>query len=145
MLTPKAPGAPASPDERRLSRLYRALGAADRHALIAFAEFLAHRDHPATTPAAPQEPRPLPRPEGETVIAAIRRLSLSYPMLDRAPMLHETSALMSAHVLQGRAAGEVIDALEALFERQYQGYRARTLGEGAAPQDSVPPTPGEPR
>lgn len=128
MLTPKHLAAPASPEERRLTRLYRSLGDADRHTLMAFAEFLTRGERPAPAPAPPRDPTPLPRPEGETVIAAIRRLSLTYSMLDRAPMLHETSALMSAHVLQGRNAAEVIDALEALFERQYQDYRARALG-----------------
>jgi hypothetical protein len=133
MFTPKHRVAAASPEERRLTRLYRALGEVDRHALIAFAEFLARGERPAPAPEPPREPNPLPRPQGETVIAAIRRLSLTYAMLDRGPMLHETSALMSAHVLQGRDAVEVIDALEALFERQYQDYRRQALG--AAPSD----------
>jgi hypothetical protein len=31
---------------------------------------------------------------------------------------------MSAHILQGRAAAEVIDELEALFLRQYERHRA---------------------
>jgi hypothetical protein len=132
MLTPKHLAAPASPEERRLSRLYRSLGEADRHALMAFAEFLARAERPAPAPEPPPEPTHQPRPEGETVIAAIRRLSSTYSMLDRGPMLHETSALMSAHVLQGRNAAEVINALEALFERQYQDYRARALGSAPA-------------
>ncbi len=132
MLTPKHLAAPASPEERRLARLYRSLDAADRHALVAFAEFLARGERPAPAPEPPREPSPLPRPEGESVIAAIRRLTLTYSMLDRGPMLHETSALMSAHVLQGRAATEVIDALEALFERQYQDYRSRIQEAGTA-------------
>ncbi len=125
MLTPKHLAARASPEERRLTRLFRSLGETDRHALLAFAEFLSREKRPGPAPEPPREPTPLPRPAGETVIGAIRRLSLTYSMLDRGPMLHETSALMSAHVLQGRDAAEVIAALEALFERQYQDYRAR--------------------
>jgi hypothetical protein len=139
MLTPKHLAASASPEERRLTRLYRSLGDADRHALIAFAEFLARNERPAPTPQPLQEPSPLPRPAGETVIAAIRRLSLTYSMLDRGSMLHETSALMSAHVLQGRDASEVIDALEALFERQYQDYRTRIQGGGPLKDDPTQP------
>lgn len=137
MLTPKHLAAPASPEERRLTRLYRSLGEADRHALMAFAEFLARGERPAPAPEPPPEPTHQPRPEGETVIAAIRRLSSTYFMLDRGPMLHETSALMSAHVLQGRRAAEVIDALESLFERQYQDYRARALGSAPASDDPM--------
>jgi len=45
-------------------------------------------------------------------------------MLDKAPMLHETSALMSAHILQGRPAQEVIDGLESLFSGHYERHRA---------------------
>ena len=41
-------------------------------------------------------------------------------MLDSTEMLTETSALMGAHVLQGRAAEVVIDELEALFTARYQ-------------------------
>lgn len=132
MLTPQHPAIPASPAERHLTRLYRSLGEADRHALIAFAEFLARDERPARTPEPPREPAHAPRPEEETVVAAIRRLSRTYFMLDRAPILHETSALMSAHVLQGREASQVIDALEALFERQYQDYLTRLQGEAPA-------------
>jgi hypothetical protein len=132
MLPPKAPSAAGSPEERRLARLYRSLEPADRRTLVAFAEFLAQGRRPDATPEPVQEPNLVPRPDEETVIAAIRRLSLSYSMLEREPMLHETSALMSAHVLRGRGAAEVIDQLEALFERHYQGYRARLGGSDAA-------------
>jgi hypothetical protein len=138
MLPPK----PGSAEERRLARLFRALGEEDRRTLLAFAAFLAAGGHasaqaaPAPAPEPEPEPVPLPRPEGETVIAAIRRLSRTYAMLDRGPMLHETSALMSAHVLQGREAAEVIEALEALFLRHYQDHRARRDGTAARLDDS---------
>ncbi len=125
MLPPKSPSSAGSPEERRLARLYRSLAPAERRTLISFAEFLAQRQGRGPTPEPLQKPERLPRPDEETVIAAIRRLSLSYGMLDREPMLHETSGLMSAHVLQGRSARDVIDQLEALFERHYQSYLAR--------------------
>lgn len=117
--------------ERRLARLFRSLAPAERETLLAFAEFLAQRG--ATTPephGGPREPIPVPRPPTESVVAAIKRLSKAYEMLDRGPMLNETSALMSAHVLQGRPANEVIDDLEALFARHYRDYRAKHLSEG---------------
>jgi hypothetical protein len=44
-------------------------------------------------------------------------------MLERGDLLHEASSLMSAHVLQGRAAAQVIDELEDLFARHYAAYR----------------------
>ena len=56
-------------------------------------------------------------------MAALKRLRRVYAMLDRGVLLHEASALMSAHVLQGRPAVDVIDELEALFARHYAAYR----------------------
>ena len=135
MLPPKSLGAAGSPEERRLTRVFRTLDPANRRTLLAFADFLAQDQAPAVEGLAPdrlpEEPVDIPRPPEESVIAAIRRLGLCYPMLDRQPMLHETSALVSAHMLQGRAAAEVIDELEALFTRHYQDYRARQAGHPA--------------
>lgn len=139
MLTPP----PATSELRQLTRLFRALPAADRHSLLAFAEFLATRQQgrppelaampiPAPLPA----PLPLPRPPGESAIAAIRRLTRTYPMLERSALLNETSALMSAHLLQGQGAAPTIDALEALFARHYEALRARQPGAGPDPTES---------
>jgi hypothetical protein len=116
-----------SPEERRFARLYRSLSVADRATLRAFAEFLAQRV-PGDTGMAPEraarpEPEVIERPAQETVVAALKRLRRVYVMLDRGVLLHEASILMSAHVLQGRPAVEVIDELEALFARHYAAYR----------------------
>lgn len=112
-----------SADERRLAKLYRALGAADRHALLAFAEFLRERTDKQPRRPHTQHPEPLERPADESVVAAIKRLRRAYHMLEHGDLLHEASALMSAHVLQGQAAAQVIDELEALFARHYAAYR----------------------
>ncbi len=101
--------------------IYRRLPAPARRSLEDYAEFLAQR-HPA--PEVSAEPLPLERPEEETVVAAIQRLSRTYPMLDKGRMLQETSALMAAHVMQGRPAAEVIDELEAVFRRHYEALRS---------------------
>ncbi|QGU31573.1 hypothetical protein [Thermochromatium tepidum] len=120
-----------SADERRLLKCLRALGSRERETLLAFADFLAARAGASQRePVVAREPHPVPRPEHESVVAAIKRLSQSYDMLEPRALLHETSALMSAHVLQGRSANEVIDELEALFARHYRDYRA-----GIAAQD----------
>ena len=113
-------------------RTFNQLGAAQRETLLSFAEFLLHQARvDRVPPPALAEPNPIPRPESESVVAAIRRLSQTYAMLDRGPMLNETSALMSAHVLQGRAAAEVIDELEGLFARYYQDYRTSHHSTGS--------------
>ncbi|WP_430733427.1 Crp/Fnr family transcriptional regulator [Ectothiorhodospira lacustris] len=114
---PSTHRAPAA-SERRLRDLYRGLSAPDQETLLAFAEFLAGR-----TPAVPVSiplPEPIPRPAEETVIRAMKRLSATYPALDKARLLNETSQLMTQHVMQGRGAVEVIDELEAVFARHYQ-------------------------
>jgi hypothetical protein len=111
--------------ERRLLRSFRALDSDARETLLAFAEFLQSRARPAEAFAAVLEPVLEPRPQQESVVGAIQRLRRTYPMLDGGRMLNETSSLMAAHVLQGRAAAEVIDELEALFAARYDEYASR--------------------
>jgi hypothetical protein len=129
---------PDSVEIQRLKTVFRGLDAEDRALLLAFAELLDSRRRGRSS--APDDhlplakPLPEPRPPSEAVIAAIRRLSQSYPMLDRGAMLDETSSLMSAHVLHGRKAPEVIDELEALFARHYEAFRTRA--QGADPDSS---------
>ena len=109
--------------EKKLLKLYGELSDEDQRTLLAFAEFLHARGVPEHMEPLP--PQPIPRPAQETVIAALKRLSQSYPMLDKARMLNETSVLVAQHVMQGRAAGEVIDELEVIFERHYQGLATK--------------------
>lgn len=106
-------------DEKQLNALFNRLGSAERETLLAFAEFLVARSGGAEGVAEAAIPQPIPRPAEESVVAAIKRLSTSYQMIDRSKMLHETTALMSQHVMQGRDAAEVIDELELLFQRHY--------------------------
>lgn len=117
MLPPKL-SLPA--DQQHLLGLYRQLPQAARESLLSYAEFLLERG--ANEPALPQRavPEEIPRPAKESVIAAIRRLSATYHMLDRGALLHETSELMTAHIMQGRPAVEVIDQLELVFRRHYE-------------------------
>lgn len=119
------PPTSASNDERRLIKCFRTLATGDRATLLAFADFLAERTRREVDEEPMREPQSIPRPDRESVVGAIKRLSRTYEMLERDALLHETSALMSAHVLQGRPANLVIDELEALFDRHYQDYRTR--------------------
>lgn len=106
-----------SPDQR-LRKLFRELNEDDQKTLLDFAEFLAGRGSPSKDEELP-EPLEIPRPETESVVKAIKRLSESYFMLDKDHMINETSALMAQHIMQGRAAVEVIDELEEVFARHY--------------------------
>ncbi len=110
-------------DERRLLRLYRALSPSRREGLFDYAEFLLSRAQPEA-PEVPSEPLDIPRPTQESVVKAIKRLRETYPMLDRARILHETSALMTQHLVHGKSAPEVIDELEILFRHHFETQQA---------------------
>ncbi len=113
-------------EEKKLLALFRKLDESQRRSLQDFAEFLAQR---TPKPAEPlPEPVLLPAAEDESVVAAIKRLAASYPMLDRGKMLNETSVLMTQHVVQGRDRKEVIEELELVFQRHYQDLKAREDG-----------------
>lgn len=103
-------------DDKRLLELFEKLGDAERRTLLDFAEFLAERSRPREIGT----PRDIPRPERESVIGAVKRLGETYYMVDKTRILHETSGLVTEHLMQGRAASEVIDELEVLFRRQYE-------------------------
>lgn len=112
-------------EDKRLIELFSKLDDANRTTLIAFAEFLVSRmPAPVAEPAVSQVPLDIPRPEKETVIGAVKRLAATYPMVDRERMLHETAALMTQHMVQGRPAPEVIDDLERLFAHHYQMHHS---------------------
>lgn len=105
-------------EEKKLLELFRALPGQERATLLQFAEFLASR----AAPPEPEvlEPLPIPRPDDETVVRAIRRLMETYPMLDRGKLLHETSHYVTQHVIHGRPAAEVIGELEKMFADQFK-------------------------
>ena len=91
----------------------------EQTALLEYAEFMLSRSEHAKTLSI-REPVDIPRPEEESVVAAMRRLSDTYPMLNKDKLLHEAAGLMSEHVMQGRDTHEVIDELQILFHRHYE-------------------------
>jgi len=109
-------------DERRLLRQFRALSEGKRSSLLDYADFLLNRELP-DAPEVPVLPLPIPRPDKESVVKAIKRLRETYPMVDRAKILHDTSACMTKHLVHGKPAAEVIDELEALFQNHYQALK----------------------
>jgi len=93
------------------------LAEAQQNALMDFAAVLATRDDSCATAVTRSGPEP--RPADESVVAAIRRLTRGYPAVERRQLMGPVSKLMAEHSLQGRAAMEVIDALEAVFEEHH--------------------------
>ncbi len=117
-----------SPDPRsELLALIERLPDTALPSLLDFASYLVERSGPRQV--AMVEPTALPRPAKESVVAAMKRLRESYPMLDHGKMLHECSGLMAQHLMQGRAAQEVIDELEEVFARHYRRYAEGCAGD----------------
>ena len=106
-------------EEKKLLDLFERLAPEQQEKLVAFAEFLGER-----APGAAHEPIPIPRPAGEPVTLAIRRLVQTYPMLDRRKLMVEASQFMAQHALGGREAAEVIDELERVFSRHYEQHKS---------------------
>lgn len=103
---------------KKLLEYWETLDSGDQRSLLDYARFLVHRaQRPA--PALPI-PHHEPRPNDETVVAAIKRLTRVYHMLDRRKVLGETTMLMSRHIMEGRSAREVIDQLEQVFASHYR-------------------------
>ena len=102
---------------KKLLEYYRELPDEVAQQLLDFAEFLASRHKVIVEDIPP--PENIPRPENESVVIAIKRLSATYPMLNKDKLLNETASLVSQNMLQGRDAIEVIDELEVIFSKQY--------------------------
>jgi len=129
------PGMPvqANKQERKLIKVFKSLNSTDKETLITFAEFLQSRSIPldnniGNTPEIPNEPLVISRPETESVVAAIKRLTATYPMVNKDDILHPISSLMTSHIMQGKKAKDVIDKLEHLFEDEY--IKLNNQGDG---------------
>jgi hypothetical protein len=107
--------------EKRLLDLFRGLLERDQESVLDFAEFLSQRQASSLSQGTP-EPLAIPRPEKESVVKAMKRLSATYPMLDKSRLLQEATGLMSQHVMEGREPEEVIDDLETLFRSHYEQF-----------------------
>lgn len=108
----------------QLNRYYEKLGESERQSLLAFAEFLFQRQSDTDTVPLLQEAQAIERPDNERVPAALKRLKATYPMLEASDLLGEASELVTQFLMQGREAVDVIDDLEALFERHYELYKS---------------------
>ena len=103
---------------KKLLAFYRELPDDVAQQLLDFAEFLASRySSEATEISLPEN---ISRPEKESVVIAVKRLSATYPMINKDKLLDETSSLVSQNMLQGRDAVEVIDELEVIFKTHYE-------------------------
>jgi hypothetical protein len=127
-----------SAQRQQLLTLFENLAPGDQATLLAFAEFLGDRDSkgmpdvsPATAavtePVVVPEPEAIERPSSESIVAGLKRLSRTYPMLDKSEMLSATSDIVATHIMQGSDAARAIDELEEIFAAHY-----RLLKDGRA-------------
>jgi len=116
----------ANKQERKLIKLFKSLDTSNKEAFIAFGEFLQSRASGVITDnkdTVVSEPVDIPRPEEESVIKAIKRLSATYPMVDKENILHPISDLMTSHMISGRLAPDVIDDLQEVFLNEYKSLK----------------------
>ena len=121
------------PTADKLAQIFNSLPEQERKTLLDFAEFLQSRA--PQQPPVMSEPLDIPRPEDESVVAAIKRLNRSYPMVDRSSVFNETSELMMQHMLRGRSAEDIIDELEELFEKRFRALISDDESKHDSPGD----------
>lgn len=110
-----------SSQEKKLLKQFRSLDDPQKLMLQEFAAFLNSRsDVEGREPEPVSEPLDIPRPEEESVVKAIKRLTATYPMVAKDKVLNETSSLMAQHIMQGREARDIIDELEDIFNSHYK-------------------------
>jgi hypothetical protein len=117
----------ANKQERKLIKLFKSLDTSNQESFIAFGEFLQSRTDSINVDNSEEpiviEPLDIPRPDEESVIKAIKRLSATYPMVDKENILHPISDLMTSHIISGRSAFDVIDDLQEVFFNEYKSLK----------------------
>lgn len=111
-----------NPREKKLLTLFRSLNAENKDFVVDFVKFLSARQS-VETESLVQDPLKIPRPESESVVGAMKRLTKTYPMIDTRNLITAASSLMTQHIVQGRDTGEIIGELEALFREHYERMR----------------------
>jgi hypothetical protein len=114
--------------ERQLLDFYRRMGPDGQATLLAFAEFLSQRGASTVDPPRAEiveipEPVPIVRPQQESVVAGLKRLAQTYPMLSKTEMLTATSELVARNIMLGTDPAQVIDQLEDIFREHYRKLR----------------------
>ncbi len=98
--------------------IYQAMDDNRKKSLSDFADFLYAQAEPVAKEIQP--PEDVPRPEQETVVGAIKRLKVTYHMVESMAVFSAASSLMTDHMVKGRDVVEVIDEMEVLFEAAYK-------------------------
>ena len=105
-------------NKAKLLAIIETLNDEKQASLIDYAEFLQSKGNLVAKEI--QTPASIDRPESETVVGAIKRLKITYPMIESMSVFSAASTLMTDHMISGRDVVEVVDEMEALFEEAYQ-------------------------
>jgi len=118
--------------EQRLLAYLRKLSPQDTHTLLRFAAFLAGEGDTEATgqteaanepaPVVSLEPNYIERPEKERVVDALKRLSATYPMLEKKKLLDKSSTLVAQHIMFSKPAKDTIDEIEKVFAEAYATF-----------------------
>jgi len=103
-----------------LTDLYEAMDDERKKSLSDFADFLYSQAEPVIVAKEILPPDDILRPEKETVVGAIKRLKVTYHMIESIAVFSDASSLMTDHMVKGRDVVEVIDEMEILFETAYK-------------------------
>lgn len=122
--------------EDELLQICEQLSAQNRMSVLSFAGYLANQsgevpsfEITAPTPKVLVVPEIIERPEGESSVAALKRLATTYPMLDKNVVMEKSASLVMSHMMQGRDKKEVVDDLEKFFSEEYAAYKAAMEAE----------------
>ena len=111
-----------------LGAIFSQLDSAAQQNVLRFAEFLLEKQQVDEIDSAVNSfslPLSIEPVAGESVVAALRRLTHSYNMLDSRALLARAVDIMNGFVLQGRDRVIVIRELETLFQREYEAAKQR--------------------
>lgn len=115
-------------ERNRLLTAWHTLDQEGQRTVRLFAEFLSQQAECQTNEPIQQEPLPIPKPERESAVFALKRLKKTYPMIEADfSLLEEASQLILKRVM-GATDTEVIGEMEALFTKKYQIWREASMG-----------------
>lgn len=119
-------------EQKRLLTAWQLLGKEERRTVRLFAEFLSHQTDLNTTEKTtltPQTPHPIPKPEKESAVLALKRLKKTYPMIEAdLALLDDASRLLLKKIMGTTDAAVIID-LEELFAQRYREWKLNNTGQ----------------
>ena len=129
--------------QQALLDFYQDLSAQDQYSLLRYAEFLATGaiiSEPVGSSALPVDdnavsaveslpsraiipkPEKIKAPAEERVVEALKRMSATYPMLEKNKLLNKASELVAQHIMFSKPAVIVIKDIEAMFAEAYDKF-----------------------